>query len=314
MVADNKKISRAIALAILLIAATLWLPRIFELGSLSEADAKRWLRISDWLLVISAIAVVIGLCGEFPDSESWKKTLWYEAAKWLVIGGIFLELFGDAGVFQAGNRVQEVEDKQIKELEYHLAARTLTEDQSTLMVSRISKVISPDIGPIEYIFSATSDEEIAFAYDLSDGVFAKLGWDWKPWAMAPHELRVTLPRQNRVIGWIPLSGVQIQSLNPKLDGIVDAIVSSLTEVGIEGARTDPTVKSVWQTGPMMIAVMIGMRPSLALSSAPTEAVKERGLTASIRASILLQAVCADPSRLNWLSAFVITKRVNVQNK
>ena len=184
----------------------------------------------------------------------------------MVIFGVAAEFITDGMIFDFSHRLQTLQEKEVFTLESHLAARTLNDKQSALMVSRLSKAIPPDVGQISYVFSATSDEEIAFAYDLSDGVFAKIGWDWKEWTVRPRELRITLPRQERVIGWIPLSGVQIQSLNPKLDGVVMALVDALKEIGIEGARTDPSANAIWQTsnGPMYIAIMIGMKPSLRL--------------------------------------------------
>lgn len=105
----NRKIARVIATAILLIVAILCASKISDFSSLSESDATVWLRLSDKLLIVSAVLVAIGLAGEFSDSNRWKKTGWYEAAKWTVIIGIFLELLGDAGVFQAGDRLQTLE-------------------------------------------------------------------------------------------------------------------------------------------------------------------------------------------------------------
>jgi hypothetical protein len=114
MAVSIKKIARAIATVMLLIIAIWWALKISDFSSLSASDAKSWLRISDRLLLVSAVLVVLGLFGEFSDSEEWKKSIWYEAAKWAVIVGIFLELFGDAGVFQAGDRVQEIDESVIR--------------------------------------------------------------------------------------------------------------------------------------------------------------------------------------------------------
>jgi hypothetical protein len=214
--------------------------------------------------------VVIGLIGESKKSKWIPERPSFHVWHWIFIGmvifGVAAEFITDGMIFDFSHRLQTLQEKEVFTLESHLAARTLNDKQSALMVSRLSKAIPPDVGQISYVFSATSDEEIAFAYDLSDGVFAKIGWDWKEWTVRPRELRITLPRQERVIGWIPLSGVQIQSLNPKLDGVVMALVDALKEIGIEGARTDPSANAIWQTsnGPMYIAIMIGMKPSLRL--------------------------------------------------
>jgi hypothetical protein len=113
MVTANRKIARAVAAAALLIVAILFDVKISAFSSLLETEAKSWVRFSDWILIASAILVFIGLAGEFSDSETWKKTVWYEAAKWAVIAGIFFELLGDASVFKSGDRVTELQGQEI---------------------------------------------------------------------------------------------------------------------------------------------------------------------------------------------------------
>lgn len=64
--------------------------------------------------------------GEWPESETWKKSLWYKCAKGAVIIGVMGELLADAGIFAAGDRVEELANAKIIALETKLAPRSLS--------------------------------------------------------------------------------------------------------------------------------------------------------------------------------------------
>jgi hypothetical protein len=68
-----KKIAIAIAAIMLVIAAMWYASKISTFSSLSEVDGKFWLRVSELTLIVAAAVLTLGLIGEWPDSESWKK-------------------------------------------------------------------------------------------------------------------------------------------------------------------------------------------------------------------------------------------------
>jgi len=90
--------------------------KISSFSSLSASEAKWWVRVSELTLILSSILLFVGLFGEWPDSESWKKTLLYRAAKAAVIVGVLGELIGDGGIYTAGDRIQEIDEGIIAKL------------------------------------------------------------------------------------------------------------------------------------------------------------------------------------------------------
>ena len=103
---------------------------ILSLSSLSSDDAKLWLGISELALIVSAIVLVVGLLGEWPDSESWKNRTLYKLSKAAVILGVFGELLGDAGIFETSARLQVLEESAISVANTKAAAAEVAAGQA----------------------------------------------------------------------------------------------------------------------------------------------------------------------------------------
>ena len=115
-----------IATIIFAIAAIWYCFKISSFNSLSAGDAKSWLRINEKLLIAVSFLLAVGILGEWPDSEKWKKTFWYKAAKMAVILGVFGEILGDAGIFESEGRLQVLQDAELGS-----AVRQSTEARTT---------------------------------------------------------------------------------------------------------------------------------------------------------------------------------------
>jgi hypothetical protein len=89
------------------------------LTSLSSSDTKWWLAASEIVLLVATAVLVLGLIGEWPDSENWKTRIWYKLAKVAVIVGVIGELFGDAGIFETSARLQTLEGIAVADLNTH---------------------------------------------------------------------------------------------------------------------------------------------------------------------------------------------------
>jgi hypothetical protein len=85
------------------------------LTSLSESHTKWWLGTSEILLLVATVVLVVGLIGEWSDSESWKKRKLYKLAKLAVIIGVAGEFFGDAGIFETSARLQSIEEAKVSD-------------------------------------------------------------------------------------------------------------------------------------------------------------------------------------------------------
>jgi hypothetical protein len=120
---DLRSKNAAIIIAsVSLITAALWF--ISDTSSVrlfSRDDTISWLEFSEKLLLGAAIILTIGLLGEWPDSDSWKKTVLYTVAKFMVVAGVVLELLGDAGIFESTARLQVLEDTAIAGANEHAA-------------------------------------------------------------------------------------------------------------------------------------------------------------------------------------------------
>jgi hypothetical protein len=96
-------------------AAIWYASKTLTFNSALEPESKGWLDTSEILLLVSTIALVIGLIGEWPDSESWKARFAYKVAKFFVVAGCVGELLGDGGIFVTSRRLQFLQDLAVKE-------------------------------------------------------------------------------------------------------------------------------------------------------------------------------------------------------
>jgi hypothetical protein len=179
-----KKIAIAIAGIVLAIAALWYAFKILTFTSASEPEAKFWLRFSEITLIASAILLAVGLFGEWPDSESWKKRLLYKAAKAAVILGVLGELLGDGGIFSSSERLQEIQESHIAAAENRSAKaeerlvayrkqRYLTQGQKDRITELTSKFRS-----IPFVaFTAREQENWTFVLDIASAL-KEGGWNW----------------------------------------------------------------------------------------------------------------------------------------
>lgn len=269
IVQNKRKIIRAIAVITLLIVATLYARKIASFSSLSELDAKYWLDISDIALLVSAVLVTFGLFGEFSDSETWKKTGWYEAAKWVVIIGIVIELLGDAGVFQSGKRIQEVQDDKISELEKALRGREI--DQAAFIKSLAGK----SKAPIDLVYLKENGEVFSLALQIQRALRNARWVVSEPKPLSPKEMSDLYENWVGQPAQAPAAGVaidlRVNATNPSLETMVsvmnEAPVSALLtafEVGF-GEKWSPRVfaASVWQPNAPphgTIQIAVGPKP------------------------------------------------------
>ncbi len=210
--------------------------------------------------VLATIVIGAGIVWEHGSPDVRK------VADRLVIWGVVAETLCSVALFTFDEGISAAQQSKIITLESHLAARVLTPDQSALIISRLSKF--SDIGQVRYAFMASSDEEIGLAIDLSDHVFSKLGWIWDDWPGILAPVAIRLPTQGKVIGsLLPLNGIQIQVLNPKLSDVEKTLIQTLRDAELENVRADPKLDAALEgeNNPILIIIMIGMRPPLNLA-------------------------------------------------
>lgn len=245
-----KKIAIAIAGIILAIVAIWYAFKILTFSSASSPEAKFWLRFSEITLIASAILLALGLFGEWPDSETWKKRLLYKAAKAAVILGVLGELLGDGGIFSASERLQEIQETQISEAvnraakaEEKLIAyrkqRYLTQGQKVRIAEVTEKFRS-----IPFVaFTAAEQENWTFVLDIS-AALKRGGWDWQavPGGLVPPSDK-TIPAVGKTIA----------------DHVIVAVPKGSEEMGkaLVKALTDPAVIDV-EEGEILLEVGSGI--------------------------------------------------------
>jgi hypothetical protein len=82
---------------------------------LSDSEAAFWSNVFEVIAVVAGIALLLGLVGEFPESETWKKSKAYQLAKYAVVIGVAFEIIGGAGVFGTSVRLQQLADASLSE-------------------------------------------------------------------------------------------------------------------------------------------------------------------------------------------------------
>lgn len=243
-----KRIAIAIAATILAIAAIWYAWKISTFSSLSSSGAKSWLRLSEWTLIIAAILLAVGLTGEWPEADSWKKSLWYKAAKLAVIIGVMGELLGDAGVFEAGDRLESLDNAQIITLEKRLAFRSLSDAQFADVVDQLKPFAGQTFQVITYW---KNPEALAIANRMADALI-KAGWVIKQ----PTTFTAIIGVETGVSIWFP------QGDNEKVGRAGKALAYALltNEVYAEldpqagkAAPADPTIKD-------KIIIEVGIKP------------------------------------------------------
>jgi hypothetical protein len=242
--------------------------------SLSVSDTKWWLVTSEILLIVSTVVLVVGLVGEWSDSEIWQKRIWYKLAKSFVIIGVIGELFGDAGIFETSGRLDalreadnlalakianDARDKAAKSelaLERFKAPRSLNWDQR----KQISDAVK-SFGAQEYVTSITMGPD---TIKIRDDIEVAL--DAAGWVRRPPLGQVTLgdPPNASSIAMVVGDGVRIQispdQVAPESSQFraATALADALQSAGIAAKAT----KSQELTNqPNLIQIMIGYKPS-----------------------------------------------------
>ena len=96
--------------------------------------------------------------------------------------------------------------------------------------------------------------------------------------MFPTSAVIRLPFQGKLIGTgVPISGVQIQIMDPRLLGVEKTLIEALSDAGLEKVRADPRWDADMENAipKRTVQVLIGMRPPLRLAPIAQEAPKRR---------------------------------------
>jgi hypothetical protein len=82
--------------------------------SLSKSATSFDLEVSEVALLLFGVLLVVGLIGEYADSDRWKK--YVKVFEMLVIIGVAGELLADGGIFLFSSHLQTIADEEIVEL------------------------------------------------------------------------------------------------------------------------------------------------------------------------------------------------------
>jgi len=92
----------------------------------SPETAEALQDVGEFLLLISSVAVVVGLIGE-SRSEKWRPSpprvkFWHGAFVWMVTVGVAGELIADGAVFSGSHRLETLSISELKAATDHVAA------------------------------------------------------------------------------------------------------------------------------------------------------------------------------------------------
>jgi hypothetical protein len=87
---------------------------MYTLFSLSKSGTLTALNLSESLLLLFGLLLVVGLIGEYAESDRWKK--YVKVFEMCVIIGVAGELFADGGIFLFSSRLQTIADLEIAAL------------------------------------------------------------------------------------------------------------------------------------------------------------------------------------------------------
>jgi hypothetical protein len=254
------------------------------LASLSESGAKYWLVASEILLLVATLVLIVGLIGEWRDSEAWKTSIWYKLAKLAVIVGVAGELFGDAGIFEtsarlqtidglaissanerASNAVKAAEDEKLERVRIEkaiideLAQRDLTREQ----VEAISSAIKGRIGTI-YLYPLSDPEASRYVFAISE-TLKRGGVDVKLMLSGTKDAPVFPDKFNVAVS---ITGVTAYESGGKHE-IVDLLLRAFGEAGVklQGQLSENSLpgiidgKWVEDAGIQSPAIFVGLRPA-----------------------------------------------------
>jgi hypothetical protein len=234
--------------AIILLTAAIWYAfEILVFSSLPESEIRDWLRVSEWVLFASAILLAIGLVGEWKESEEWKASLTYKAAKYLVLIGVVGELLGDGGVFKAGDRVTDLQDKKIIALE---SQRSLSDAQK----GRIAIVTGMHPGLPFVLVTAPESEPWTFALDIAATLKAD-GWNWQA-CENPDHTSLSVQRHDKPSECTSIVDHVEVDAPAGLLLVANALANAIREPGLFGmdrAWPDPSVT------PHVMTIIVGSK-------------------------------------------------------
>jgi hypothetical protein len=94
------------------------------LSQLSKSATSLWLAVFEFSLLAFGAVLVIGLVGEYSESDRWKRFV--KAFELMVILGVAGELLADGGIFLLSRRLQILSDIDVAQLSQEAATATAT--------------------------------------------------------------------------------------------------------------------------------------------------------------------------------------------
>ncbi len=223
---------------------------LFPTATMSADSAELLSDVCWYIALIGGALLIGGLIGEFPEFERWKKSALYKAAKAAVIVGVGGELFADAAIFKAAERIQELTNQSIlvnvnaqKAMLQQLKARGFTREQFDSFVDAVKgkwKEVS--------VYTLTDTEAYFFgqaimrAFQKAD---VKVNW-----------MRPTDPTDVFMVPGIPTTGVHllVSKDTPGFERLVQGFFNAFQKAGVTGSR-----------------LLLGILPALILHLAAVEA-------------------------------------------